>query len=700
MEIIKRNGEKQEYKSLKVIKAIENAMLETEKGVDEDLTSHIEKTIRVMIENGAINSVEEVQDMIEEMLMETRKDVAKKYILYRAKRTELREQGWEMTELEKGILENRYMQEGETFEKWLCRVSGGNERIKKRIRDKQFLFGGRILASRGVDAFKSTLSNCYVLNPPQDSIEGIFKTASEMARTYSYGGGVGISLRNLRPEGSKVNNSAKETSGAVSFMELYDLTTKIIAQRGRRGALMISMPVLHPDIEEFVDIKLDTNKITKANISIEITDDFMNAVKEERIYKTHFEFESNGRKQTIEKEINARKLLMRIAENNWRSAEPGMLFWDRISNYHLLAEDPEVEFAGTNPCGEQPLMAYGSCLLGAINLSEFVKNSFEDDASFDYCEFVKCVEDSVVAMNEVLDEGIELHPLQEQRDMARDYRQIGIGIMGWADTLVKLGITYGSPDSLRLADMIGDIFKNTAVKTSAKLAGESNPFPKYNYETISKSNFFKSLDFDTQQIVKEKGLRNSQLLTIAPTGSTSTMLGVSGGLEPIFALSFIRSTHNEEESDTFQFKVFAKVAQEYMKKYGIVSEEGLPEFFIVSREVPYKNRIDMQSVWQKHIDASISSTVNLPEETTIEEVADLYMYAWEKGLKGITIYRDNCERTAVLLTKPKAQVKEIVEEQPITTGLFATCPSCKQEKTMFQSNGCATCSNCGFSPCS
>ena len=276
---------------------------------------------------------------------------------------------------------------------------------------------------------------------------------------------------------------------------------------------MISMPVNHPDIEEFINIKTDVNKITKANISVEITNDFMEAVLNERLFVTKFNFESKGAKQEIIKEIDAKKLFMKIAENNWRTAEPGMLFWDRISNYHLMAADPKVKFSGTNPCGEQPLMAYGSCLLGAINLSEFVKNT-----EFYFDEFEKCVEDAVVALNEVLDEGIPLHPLKEQQEVASRYRQIGLGLFGLADALIKMELVYGEKRSLMICEEIGRAFKNAAVQTSAKLAKQFGSFPEYNYDIIKQSPFFQSLNKSTQKIVEENGLRNSQLLTIAPTG--------------------------------------------------------------------------------------------------------------------------------------------------------------------------------------
>ena len=248
------------------------------------------------------------------------------------------------------IWEKKYRYNNESFDEWLDRVSGGNKDIRQLIVDKKFLFGGRILSNRGLSKFglKTTLSNCYVISPPEDSIESIFECASKLARTYSYGGGCGIDISNLAPRGAKVRNTAKETSGSVSFMDLYSLVTGLIGQNGRRGALMISISCDHPDIEEFIEIKNDLDRVTKANISIRITDKFMEAVVKNEDFKLTFHREETD--ETIEKTINARELFHKICENNWNMAEPGMLFWDRIENWNLLSEDNEFHYSGVNPC--------------------------------------------------------------------------------------------------------------------------------------------------------------------------------------------------------------------------------------------------------------------------------------------------------------------------------------------------------------
>lgn len=252
------------------------------------------------------------------------------------------------------IWEKKYQRNGESFEEWLDRVSGGNDDVKQLIREKKFLFGGRILSNRGAykDGEKVTYSNCYVIEPPEDSIESIFDCAKKLARTFSYGGGCGIDIGKLSPRGARVNNTAKETSGSVSFMDLYSLVTGLIGQNGRRGALMISIPCDHPDIEEFIECKSDLNRVTKANISIRITDDFMKAVQNDEDWYLSFVREETG--ENIYKKVKAKDLYHKFCEMNWDYAEPGMLFWDRIKNWNLLSEDDGFEYAGVNPCAEEP----------------------------------------------------------------------------------------------------------------------------------------------------------------------------------------------------------------------------------------------------------------------------------------------------------------------------------------------------------
>lgn len=336
----------------------------------------------------------------------------------------------------------------------------------------------------------------------------------------------------------------------------------------------------------------------------------------------------------------------------------GMLFWDRIENWNLLSCDDDFHYAGTNPCAEEPLPAGGSCLLGSINLSEFVK----ENQGFDFEEFKKTVDIAVRALNEVLDEGLPLHPLQEQRESVRDWRQIGLGIFGLADMLIKMNIRYGSRESIDLCDAIGHAMAYQAIVTSSNMAESLGAYPKYNADAVYYSAFFGThIESPQRMTIANLGLRNSQLLTIAPTGSLSSMLGVSGGIEPIYANYYERKTESLHGHDEY-YKVYTPIVKKYMDEHDIKDDKDLPDFFVTAQTLNYEERIDMQAVWQKHIDASISSTVNVPNEFTVEDTEKLYMRAWEKGLKGVTIFRDGCARIPILSTDKKENTEVNTEE--------------------------------------
>ncbi|NLW40934.1 MAG: adenosylcobalamin-dependent ribonucleoside-diphosphate reductase [Tissierellia bacterium] len=708
LKVEKRNGMIVDFDGEKIVIAVTKAMAETEDGIDEEIANKIAEEAYESFKDLDVIHIEKIQDFVEVQLMKLRPDVAKKYILYREERARLRKHGWDMTDLQRDIYEKKYRFENESFDEFLTRVSGGNNYIKKAIKDKKFMPAGRILAGRGMDKYgkKMTLSNCYVMPKVEDNIESIFDTAKYMARTYSYGGGVGLTLSKLRPKGAKVNNAASTTTGAVSFMELYSLVTGLIGMRGRRGALMLNLDCNHPDIEDFIDVKNDLEKVRFANISVNVTNEFMEAVLEDEDFELYFYVEATG--EEIKRKIRARDLFRKIAKNNWNMAEPGMLFVDRINSWHLMSEDDSFEFAGVNPCAEETLPAFGSCNLSSINLSEFVKNPFTEKAEFDYERFKEMVREGVIFLNEVLDENMNLHPLPQQREMARELRQIGLGIMGLADMFIKLGIRYGSQESIDLIHKIGRVLVNEALRQSALLAKKDGPFPRYREEAVLKSPFLLSnADEDVLELIKKYGLRNSQLLTIPPTGSISTLIGCSNGVEPIFQISYIRKSESLHHEDTY-YKVFTPIVKEYMDRHNITREEDLPDFFVTTSNLNYRERIDVQAAWQQYIDASISSTVNVPNEFTVEEVEDLYIYAWKKGLKGITIYRDGCAREGILLTdKSKLSKLERIERlRKELDGLLVeqlqedpdTCPMCGG--TLIHSGGCSECQDCGYSPCS
>lgn len=566
------------------------------------------------------------------------------------------------------IWTKKYRNEDETFEEFLDRISSGNSKIRELIKEKKFIFGGRILASRGVRNKKASLSNCYVIEPPKDNIESIFNCASKLARTYSYGGGCGIDLSNLRPNGARVHNAAKTTCGPVGFMDLFSQTTETIGQAGRRGALMISLSINHPDIEEFINCKTDLNRVKYANISVRVNTEFMNAVENKvkrytlswpvdkfetgidtSDWKENELHEVNGIYYKI---VNPVRIFNKLVENNWDYAEPGILYWDEIERYNLL-NNTEFKYAGVNPCAEEPLPAGGSCLLGSINLSEFVINPFTKNAHIDFESLEKTTFEAVVALNQVLIEGLTLHPLDEQQNSVRNWRQIGLGTFGLADMLIKLGIKYGSEESIKI---IEEIYKDIAVNSveqSLALAKEHGCYPKCEKEKLVESSFIKALNLPEAVLndIKTYGLYNSQLLTCAPTGSIGTMLNTSTGVEPNFALSYTRKTQSLDGKDTF-YQVDSRIVEDYKN---ITGETELPDYFITSADIDPLNRVKVQSALQKYTDASISSTVNLPKEASKEDIYNIYIEAWKNHLKGITVYRSGCKREGILTTEPKKE---------------------------------------------
>ena len=555
---------------------------------------------------------------------------------------------WNLSKLGEDIWHNKYQQNNESFDDWIKRVSGGNEQVAQLIVDKKFLFGGRILSNRGIKDRGITCSNCYVVKPVEDNIESIFETAGKLARTFSYGGGCGIDISNLREKGAEVHNAAKTTSGAVSFMPVFEQTARVIGQNGRRGALMISMDCDHPDIHDFIDAKLD-NKLEKCNISVKMGDKDME---------------------------NREDVIQHIAHNNWDWAEPGILYWDTIRDYNMLNKFEDFEYAGVNPCAEEPLPAGGSCLLGALNLSAFVEAPFSKTPAFNLPEFKKAVRIAVRALNDVLDEGLPLHPLTEQQESVRDWRQIGLGIMGFGDMLLMLGYNYDSQNALKMIKLIGETLVQTGLDESCKLAQEKGAFPKCDGDKLLDSNFIKwhyenkTIKKDLADRIHTFGLRNSQLFTIAPTGSISTMLGVTGGVEPIFATHYTRKTeslHGEEK----YYDVYTPIIQ-YMLNNKIIDKLQVNTIATAQTINPF-DRVQVQGKWQEYIDASISSTVNLVEEVDEETIAKLYVAAWECGCKGLTVYRAGCKKEGVLtVDKPKEEKVPTPSENTIQIPIVDT----------------------------
>ena len=566
----------------------------------------------------------------------------------------------------------------ETLHNWFKRVCNGNKELIKRMEDMKFLFGGRILANRGLVTkdHKVTLSNCYVLPPVEDNIDSIFGTAKDLATIFSRGGGVGIDISKLRYKGAPVRNSAETTTGAVSFMQLYDITTAIIGQKGRRGALIIAMDAEHPDVEDFINIKKDLNLITNANISVKVSDRFMRYAVENpgesyTMMCKLIDEETGETWHTHRITVTPSKILEHIAENNWKMAEPGVLFWDRMKNYNFIENNPYINITGVNPCGELPLPDYGSCNLGNINLSAYVREPFEEKAWFDFTALTHDVPIYVKALNDVLIEGKEYHPLHEQRDAIRYYRQIGLGITGLADMLIKMGIMYGSKEACQLVSEIYRVIINQSVIASVDYAVDNDysSYLGFNVENFCNCTFAqKVLDRETKEYVKAKGrVYNSQFLTIPPTGSVSIILGnCSSGVEPNFAWQYNRKIETIYDEPR-KVLVTAGIIKEYLDyvkgklDVDMTVEEllkiDLPPYFVTATNgVTYMQRVAMQSACQDYIDGAISGTVNLPNDATVEDIANLYKEAWLQGLKGITVYRVGSEREGIL-----------TEVEPVTT---------------------------------
>lgn len=545
-------------------------------------------------------------------------------------------------ELSYAIWDKKYRYNNESFDKWLDRVSGHNSRIKELIRQKKFLFGGRTLTNRGTDR-DGSFSNCYSIGYVPDSIDGIMDTATKIAKTFKAQGGQGLSLSRIRPKGALIHGQYP-SDGIVPFMNIFNTVTESISQGGsRKGALMMSLDVRHPEIETFIRIKEDLSRINKANLSVEIDDTFMNSVVSP---STEYKDSSH--------------IYDTICEAAWKSAEPGILFVDRLRNYNLMEFVDDYQIETTNPCGEQPLPKHGACNLCSINVSEYVLDPFTSKARIDYGSLKQDIIDIVSEMDVVLEENAKRHALEEQRQMALKYRNIGIGIMGLADLFVKLGFKYGSPDSVGIAGNLMKVMFRESVIISAANGRLYGNFPGYSPKVWDSSIIRNAFtEEEIEELRKQNTLRNCSLLSIAPTGSIGTMLNVSTGVEPFFALSYNRRT---ESMDGKTYKVDVKAVSEYKDATGRIE---LPKYFVTSEDISWKERVDVQAALQQYCDTAISSTINLREDTSVDDIRNLYMYAWKKGLKGVTVYRKG-SRDAVLSTdsKPRTIVQASAPKRP------------------------------------
>ena len=511
---------------------------------------------------------------------------------------------------------------------------------------KHFIFAGRILyALNNPYDTNSTFSNCYVTEIAEDNLTEIFNTARKQAIIFSRGGGVGFDISTLRPRGAKVNNSAKTTTGAVSFMDLYSLVTGIIGQYGRRGALMLSISINHPDVIEFIKVKggVDKDKIKNANISVRISDDFMKAVEADIDWEMTFTLK-NG--ELFVRKDKARNIWNTLIDCNRRGAEPGILFWDNIINEDPAAVYDETRPISTNPCAEEPLEKGGACVLGSMDLNTFVKNSFKENATFDYDKFCEMVTLGVRALDNIVELNLDRQPLPENREAAELGRRIGLGFTGLADTLIRMNMVYDSDEAIQWVENLIRIFKDASVKASIDLAIERGAFKLFTQSKVSNKfiahKYFNDLDDEYKSKLKEYGMRNVGINTVAPNGSISIILQTSSGLEPIFRNEYERTViQGAENGEVKRFITYHPLVLEYNALYGEDAHKT-SSLFITSDKIDWVQRVKMQSVIQKNISQSISSTINLPQGTTNETIDTIYREAWKHGLKGCTIYVDKC----------------------------------------------------------
>ncbi|MCH8288257.1 MAG: adenosylcobalamin-dependent ribonucleoside-diphosphate reductase [Candidatus Marinimicrobia bacterium] len=533
------------------------------------------------------------------------------------------------------------------------------EKFFSVLKDFRFIPGGRVMHAAGREDARRrpTLSNCYVIPIQEDSLEGIYQCLHDSAMVYRTGGGVGTDLSSLRPKGAVVNATVDSSPGVTAFMNLFSESTNTVSQAGRRGALMLTLRVDHPDIEDFITIKNDTSRhiVKHANVSVLITHEFMEAVLEEK----DFDLRWGGK---IYRTLPAKELWDKIIKNAHASAEPGIIFWDTMREYHN--NEYITPLSSTNPCGEQPLPPFTACNLGNINLSALVNENGE----FDYAELKNVTAITTRFLDDVISYNYPNHALEEIKEAVNDDRRVGLGITALGDALIKMGIKYDTDEALKEVDKIMKTIRDTAYEVSVELATEKGAYPQFDWEGYSKSKFVKNLPRSLKSKIKENGIRNCTLITVPPVGTGSIVAETSSGVEPIYQISYERRVKKPDGHSFSTYKVYHPLIKQLFN-----GEDKLPEWIVTAYDIDPYFRVEMQSVIQKYTDSSISSTVNLPEDTPVETIADIYVKAYKAGLKGITVYREG-SREGILKSIPlpseetKPEEKELNPRyRPLTT---------------------------------
>jgi ribonucleoside-diphosphate reductase alpha chain len=499
----------------------------------------------------------------------------------------------------------------------------------------RFTPAGRILAGAGTDR-NVTLFNCFVMGTIPDSMDGIFSHLREAALTLQQGGGIGYDFSTLRPRGAPVRGVAADASGPVSFMEVWDAMCRTIMSAGsRRGAMMATLSCDHPDIEAFIEAKRTPGRLTMFNLSVLASDAFMQAVKDEMEWQLKFE----GR---VFRTVRARELWDRIMRSTYETAEPGVIFIDRINDLNNLAYCETIH--ATNPCGEQPLPPYGACLLGSLNLAKLVKHPFEEDAALDEAELTRLTRVAVRFLDDIID--VSRFPLPEQRAEALAKRRIGLGVTGLADALIFCRTRYGSPESLQLIERWLSMLSHAAYAASAEIAKEKCAFPLFERnEYLARPNS-QRLPEEIRNAIAEHGIRNALVTSIAPTGTISLFAGnISSGIEPVFAYSYSRKVLKPDGSQSEE-PVEDYAVRAFRARFG--EDTPLPDYFVSAQTLSPDDHLAVQAAAQKYIDSSISKTINVPAGISFEAFENIYRKAYELGCKGCTTFRPSAVRGSVL----------------------------------------------------
>ena len=514
------------------------------------------------------------------------------------------------------------------------------EKFYEALEDFKYLPAGRITAGAGT-ARQVTLFNCFVMGTVPDSMAGIFDMLKEAALTMQQGGGIGYDFSTIRPRGADVKGVAADASGPLSFMDVWDAMCRTIMSAGsRRGAMMATMRCDHPDVEAFITAKSDSARLRMFNMSVLISDDFMEAVKADGPWELQF-----GGK--VYHTVQARDLWNKIMQATYEFAEPGVIFIDRINKANNLSYVEDI--CATTPCGEQPLPPYGACLLGSINMARLVSNPFEANAELNLDAMQELVSTAVRMMDNVVD--VSKFPLEAQAAEAQAKRRIGLGVTGLADALLMLGLKYGSDEAARQTDRWLHAIARAAYLASVDLAKEKGAFPLFDAEAYLASGNMMNMDDDVRDAIREHGIRNALLTSIAPTGTISLYAGnVSSGIEPVFAYAYTRKVLQKDGSRTEE-EVVDYAVQMWRDKFG---DKALPDYFVNAQTLPPSAHVKMQAAAQKWIDSSISKTINCPEDITFDDFKDVYMQAWDQGCKGCTTYRPNDVTGSVLSVSESA----------------------------------------------